>query len=82
MGDDVAMVNGVPAPFRRDLDGADLVHELVLLLDKLRPGDTLRIHRKFLWEHGASLDHVMPPAYPHRRWVDEATTDLCIRRDE
>jgi hypothetical protein len=79
---DVATVNDKPAPYRRALRGNDLLYELVMLMDKLQPGDTLRIHRRFLWEAGASLDHVLPPTYPHTRWRDDATTDLCIRRDE
>lgn len=78
---DVATVNDKPAPYRRDLRGNDLIYELVMLMDKLQPGDTLRIHRRFLWEAGASLEHVLPPTYPHTRWRDDATTDLCIRRD-
>jgi len=78
---DVATVNNTPAPYRRDLQGGDLIHELVLLMDRLRPGDTLRIHRAFLMEAGASLEHVLPPSYPHTRWPDAETNDLCIRRD-
>lgn len=78
---EVATLNDRPAPYRRDLRGADMLHELVLLMDKLQPGDTLRIHRRFLWEAGASLEHVLPPSYPHTRWSDAPTTDLCIRRD-
>jgi hypothetical protein len=76
----VATLNDKPAPCRRDLRGADMIHELVLLMDKLQPGDTLRIHRRFLWEAGASLEHVLPPTYPHERWTDNESTDLCIRR--
>lgn len=76
----VASVNDRPALYRRDLRGDDLIHELVLLMDRLRPGDTLRIHRRFLWEAGASLEHVLPPNYPHERWSDDETTDLCIKR--
>lgn len=78
---EIATLNDRPAPYRRDLRGEGMIHELVLLMDKLRPGDTLRIHRRFLWEAGASLEHVLPPAYPHTRWCDASTTDLCIRRD-
>ena len=78
---DVATVNNAPAHYRRDLRGDELIHELVLLMDKLQPGDTLRIHRRFLWEAGASLEHVLPPTYPHTRWSDDMTADLCIRRD-
>lgn len=78
---EVATLNGTPAPYRRDLTGKDMIYELMLLMDKLRPGDTLRIHRRFLWEAGASLEHVLPPAYPHTRWSEMETSDLCIRRD-
>ena len=77
---EVATLNDRPAPYRRDLRGGDMIQELVLLMDKLKPGDTLRIHRRFLWEAGASLEHVLPPTYPHERWSDQATTDLCIKR--
>lgn len=78
---DVATINSLPAHYRRDLRGRDLIYELVLLMDKLKPGDTLRIHRRFLSEAGASLKHVLPPTYPHKRWSDDATGDLCVRRD-
>jgi hypothetical protein len=78
---DVATVNGAPIRYRKDLRGDDMIHELVMLMDRLQPGDTLRIHRRILWESGASLEHVLPPSYPHTRWSDTATTDLCIRRD-
>ena len=78
---DVATLNNRPAPYRRDLRGDDMIHELVLLLDRLEPGDTLRIHRRFLWEAGASLEHVLPPTYPHTRWTDDSSSDLCVRRD-
>ena len=78
---DVATINNAQAPYRRDLRGDDLIHELVLLMDRMRPGDTIRIHRKFLWEAGVSLEHVLPPTYPHTRWSDAETSDLCIRRD-
>jgi hypothetical protein len=77
---DVATLNDRAAPVRRDLTGDDLVHELVLLLDKLHVGDTLRIHRRFLWEAGASLENVLPPNYPHERWSEIETTDLCVKR--
>jgi hypothetical protein len=79
---DVATLNGSPAPVRMDLKGRDLIYELELCLSRLQPGDTLRIHRHFLWEAGASLDHVLQPAYPHTRWKDVATDDLCVRRDK
>lgn len=78
---EIATVNDAPARYRRDLRGDDMIHELVLLMDKLRPGDTLRVHRRFLLEAGASLEHVLPPTYPHTRWTEPETTDLCIRRD-
>lgn len=78
---EIATINDRPAPYRRDLRGADLIHELVLVMDRLTVGDTLRIHRRFLWEAGGSLAHVLPPAYPHTRWSEPETTDLCIRRD-
>lgn len=78
---DVATFNGRPAPYRRDLRGDDLIYELRLLLDKLQVGDTLRIHRKFLWAAGASLEHVLPPSYPHTRWSETESADLCVRRD-
>ncbi|NBW19735.1 MAG: hypothetical protein EBR82_68360 [Caulobacteraceae bacterium] len=77
---DVATVNDMPAPYLRDLRGDDLIHELVLLMDRLLPGDTLRIHRRFLLEAGASLEHVLPPTYPHERWSEPETADLCIKR--
>jgi hypothetical protein len=77
---DVATVNDMPAPYRRDLRGDDLIYELLLLMDKLQPGDTLRIHRRFLWEAGASLENVLPPTYAHERWSDPVTSDLCIKR--
>lgn len=77
---DVATLNNHPAPVRRDLSGDDMIYELVRLMDKLQPGDTLRIHRRFLWEAGASLEHVLPPAYPHTRWVDDCCSDFCIKR--
>lgn len=79
---EIATVNDAPARYRRDLKGDEMLHELVLMMAKLQPGDTLRIHRRFLWEAGASLEHVLPPTYPHTRWTDDASTDLCIRRDE
>lgn len=78
---EVATVNGAPGRYRRDLTGNDMIYELVLLMDKLQPGDTLRIHRKFLRQANASLEHVLPPSYPHTRWTDDATNDLCVRRD-
>jgi hypothetical protein len=78
---EVATINNRPAPYRRDLRGADMIYELVLLMDRLAVGDTLRIHRRFLWEAGASLEHVLPPAYPHTRWVADEDIALCIRRD-
>lgn len=78
---DIVTLNDSPIPHRRDLRGDDMIHELVLLIDMLRPGDTLRIHRRFLWEVVADLEHLRPPAYPHTRWSDDATKDFCIRRD-
>lgn len=78
---DVVTLNGMPAPYRRDMTGDDLVDELRLLLDKLQVGDTLRIHRTFLWQAGASLDDVLPPTYPHTRWSEPESADLCVRRD-
>ena len=79
---DVATLNNSPAPYRRDLRGKDLIYELMMLMDRLQPGDTLRIDRRFLLQAGASLEHVLPPAYPHTRWSEEETMDLCIRRDD
>lgn len=78
---DVATLNNRPVPVRTDLHGGDIIHELVLLMERLQPGDTLRIHRRFLWEAGASLEHVLPPTYPHTRWTDVSSSDLCVRRD-
>jgi hypothetical protein len=77
---EVVTINSAPARYRRDLRGADLVYELMLLLDRLKPGDTLRIQRGGLWQAGASLDEVLPPAYPHERWVDDHSHELCIKR--
>lgn len=76
------MDRSLPAGYRDDLSGRDLVYELVMLMDKLRPGDTLRIHPGFLYRAGASLDNVLPTTYPHRRWIDDATGDLCVHRDQ
>jgi hypothetical protein len=78
--DDVASLNERPAPYRRDLRGDDLVYELILLMERLKPGDTLRIHRKALWSAGGSLDDVIPPPYRHDRWTDSKSGDLCIKR--
>lgn len=78
---EIATVNDAPARYRRDLKGDEMLHELVLLMDKLQPGDTLRIHRSFLWKAGASLEHVLPPAYPHTRWTTPDSDEFCIRRD-
>jgi len=78
---ELATVNDAPARYRRDLRGDDLVYEMTLLLDKLQPGDTLRISRRVLHEAGASLEHVLPPSYPHTRWSEDATGDLLVHRD-
>jgi hypothetical protein len=77
---EVATLNNRPAPYRRDLRGADLVCELMLVMDRIKPGDTLRIHRGAILAAGASLEHVLPPVYPHERWVDDETHELCVRR--
>ena len=70
----------MPAPLRSDLHGDDLIYEIELALSKLQPGDTLRIDRVAVRKAGGDLSKVAAPVYPHRRWKDEATTDLCVCR--
>jgi hypothetical protein len=73
-------INGAAAPYRRDLRGADLAYEFCLMLDKLRPGDTLIIPNSVFVHLGP--DHeVSPPPYPHTRWRDARGESLCVRRD-
>lgn len=74
-------LNGEPVPFCRDLRGDDFSHELTMLLTKLMPGDTLRIHRLFMVKSGASLEKVPQPQYPHTLWEDYYSQEFCVRRD-
>lgn len=78
---DIVLLNDRPAPYRRDLRGPDLEYELMLLLNKLQPGDTLSIDRRAFMEHGARLANVIVPAYAHKRWVTDDDQQFHIRRE-
>lgn len=77
---DLATLNGSPAPYRRDLRGEDLVYELLMLLDRLEPGDTLRISYGGMIEAGVAFADVLAPAYPHKRWRELPSGDICVTR--
>lgn len=74
------LLNDRPAPYRRDLTGADLEYELTLLLSKLQPGDTLSIERGAFMKMGARLSDVLVPAYPHTRWITDHDDRFHIKR--
>lgn len=77
---DLVTINGEPAPFRRDLHGTDATYELILLLDRLQPGDTLIIDRTQFRRMGGNLSVVIVPPYPHKRWVDDDDMTLRVQR--
>lgn len=80
MKTDILLMNGLPAPYRRDLRGKDLWHELSLVLQKMEPGDVLRVSVEFCLRAGK--DFVIPEFPWHGvAWTDVEKNELCIQRD-
>jgi hypothetical protein len=76
----IALLNDMPAPLRRDLRGEVIAYEIELCLDRLRPGDTLRIDLRAFQELGGKLRDVTAPIYPHKRWEDYEHGEFCVHR--
>lgn len=72
-------MTAIPARYRKDLSGKELAYEFMMMLDRLCPGDEMVIDYKAFIALGPD-NEVTPPAYPHRRWRNEATRALHIRR--
>ena len=71
--------NSIAVPPTR-LTGEALARMFEKQLSELQPGCTLTITSEGL----VALEgvEVAAPAYPHKRWRDEANNKLCIRRLE